>query len=217
MVSLRLLSLSAFVLAAASAASAATVTFDCSKVPNICSNDCYALKCAGKPSTLHRNSAAATDNRNHNACKSPNRCSGNPDDSNSCDEYPYASTSEGGAGAVTRCVPAHENSVQGGTLSSFYTRSNVQQGDAYNVAFTGTSGLQYCGGSCSNSGNEVQRRGMLFNKRQQVTLHAERRFKLENGAEILMFEPIAKRGAFNSLVGQTVHLNDVDVKVVEAL
>jgi len=28
------------------------------------------------------------------------------------DEYPYASSQEGGAGAITRCVPAHENSVQ---------------------------------------------------------------------------------------------------------
>lgn len=36
------------------------------------------------------------------------------DQSNSCDEYPYASSEQGGAGAVTRCVPAHENSVQVG-------------------------------------------------------------------------------------------------------
>ena len=92
----------------------------------------YAIKCQGKPSALHRDSDDATAHRNANACRSPNRCSGNPDTSNSCvsglggdggaderrltlvvqDEYPFASSEEGGAGAVTRCVPAHENSVQ---------------------------------------------------------------------------------------------------------
>lgn len=33
------------------------------------------LQCLGQPTTLHRNSAQATANRNNNACRSPNRCS----------------------------------------------------------------------------------------------------------------------------------------------
>lgn len=125
----------------------------------------YALQCLGKPSTLHRDSSDSAEHRTENACNSPNRCSGNPSDSNSCvslvmhsffystalsrqrqrkqDEYPYASSQEGGAGAVTRCVPSHENSVQGGTLSSFYSRAGIENGDAYQVAFSSTSGLEY--------------------------------------------------------------------------
>lgn len=69
-----------------SLAQAATLTWDCTRVPNICSNDCYAIQCAGKPTTLHRDSANASINRANTACKSPNRCANNPSDSNSCGE-----------------------------------------------------------------------------------------------------------------------------------
>lgn len=66
----------------------------------------------GKTTRLNRDSNDADAHRDANACHSPNRCSGNDSNSNSCDEYPFASARQGGAGAVTRCVPAHENSVQ---------------------------------------------------------------------------------------------------------
>jgi hypothetical protein len=36
-----------------------------------------------------------------------------------CDEYPYASTYEGGDGAWAACIPQAQNSNQGGTLSAF--------------------------------------------------------------------------------------------------
>lgn len=78
------------------------------------------------------------------------------------DEYPYASSREGGTGSVTRCVPATENSRQGGTLSSFYTNNGITDGDAYNVAFTSTSGLQYCSGSCTNTGNQLIRKNLAI-------------------------------------------------------
>jgi hypothetical protein len=38
----------------------------------------------------------------------------------SCDEYPYASTAQGGAGASTAPVPIREQRVQGGELGGFY-------------------------------------------------------------------------------------------------
>ena len=38
----------------------------------------------------------------------------------SCDEYPYASTAQGGAGASTAPVPIREQWVQGGELGRFY-------------------------------------------------------------------------------------------------
>ncbi|KAL9935426.1 hypothetical protein V8E36_005774 [Tilletia maclaganii] len=196
----------------ASFALSATVVFDCTKVPNICSNDCYAIQCKSKPTTLHRDSASATQHRNENACRSPNRCSGNPDDSNSCDEYPYASSAEGGAGAVTRCVPSHENSVQGGTLSSFYTRNSIANGDAYNVGFTSTSGLQYCGGSCTNNGNEVIRRGQ--EPRAGGTQYIPRYFGTAEGHEILMYERIAEPGSLDHLVGTDVWLAHEERSIV---
>jgi len=44
----------------------------------------------------------------------------------SCDEYPFASTYQGGAGASTMPVPGWEQSVQGGVNSSFYQGNNNQ-------------------------------------------------------------------------------------------
>ncbi|UTT90015.1 hypothetical protein NDA17_002177 [Ustilago hordei] len=76
-----------------------------------------------------------TRSPDHPITRSPKRCAGKPADSNSCDEYPYASSQEGGAGSVTRCVASTENSRQAGTLSSFYTNNGVIDRDAYNVSF----------------------------------------------------------------------------------
>lgn len=169
------LTLTSLVVLSIGGVGAATLTWDCTRVPNICSNDCYAILCAGKPTTLHRDSANASANRALTACKSPNRCANNPSDSNSCDEYPYASSQEGGKGSVTRCVPATENSRQGGTLSSFYTSNGITHGDAYNVAFASTHGLQYCSGSCTNTGNQLIQRSTVG------TQYTTRWFKTDEG------------------------------------
>ncbi|KAK0536252.1 hypothetical protein OC835_002092 [Tilletia horrida] len=188
----------------ASSAFAATVVFDCTKVPNICSNDCYAIQCIGKPTTLHRDSENAAYHRTQNACRSPNRCSGNPSDSNSCDEYPFASSAEGGAGAVTRCVPSRENSVQGGTLSSFYTNNGVTNGQAYNVGFSNSRGLQYCGTGCKNTGNQVIRSGEQGQRPGPQFLSRE--FFSNEGHSILMFERSSEPGSLDHLIGSQVWL-----------
>lgn len=198
--------LALFCLSAISAR-AATLTWDCTRVPNICSNDCYAIQCLGRPSTLHRDSADASANRAKTACKSPNRCSGGDSDHNSCgkflfkaftllpssilielfiaDEYPYASSQEGGSSSVTRCVSSTENSRQGGTLSSFYSANDLVDGDAYNVAFTNTGGLQYCGGSCTNTGNEVLSRRASSVADIVGTQHIPKKFVTDSGHELI--------------------------------
>jgi hypothetical protein len=126
-----------------------------------------------------------------------------------------------------------QNSVQGGTLSSFYTKNSIANGDVsllsprtnrytgtrsdcmflhsqgYNVGFTTDGNLQYCDGSCSNSGNEVIRRVP-----QQ---HRQRYFKTANGVEIMMFEPVAEAGRLDSMVGDKVWFDDAQetVEIVE--
>ncbi|KAJ1596064.1 hypothetical protein NDA11_003878 [Ustilago hordei] len=102
-----------------------------------------------------------------------------PADSNSCDEYPYASSQEGGAGSVTRCVASTENSRQAGTLSSFYTNNGVIDRDAYNVAFASTPGLQYCSASCTNTGNQVTKRNLAI-----ATQHIARHFFTDQGHQL---------------------------------
>ncbi|CAO1625746.1 unnamed protein product [Sympodiomycopsis kandeliae] len=188
-------------LGVAALAHAATVSFDGSKVPNIVSNDLYAIQCAGKPSRLNR-SSNGTANRAKTQCHSPNRCSGT--NLPSCDEYPYASSEQSSATSVTRCVPAHENSVQGGVLSAFYNRgSGISDGDAYDVAFYNYDGLEYADGSCDNSGNEVQRRGEIFT-------HKRRIFKTSEGHELLMFENVAQPSSLDYVVGSETYLAHED-------
>lgn len=53
-----------------------------------------------------------------------------------CDEYPFASTSEGGAGAQEMEVPPRENACQGGTLAAKYGVGGIRDGDRFLVVIT---------------------------------------------------------------------------------
>lgn len=53
----------------------------------------------------------------------------------SLDEYPFASSVEGGEGAFVRAVPVGEQNYQGGVLSRFYQLNDIQVGDKYGVRF----------------------------------------------------------------------------------
>ncbi|MBI4492580.1 MAG: hypothetical protein HY690_07285 [Chloroflexi bacterium] len=59
----------------------------------------------------------------------------------SCDEYPFASTYEGGDGSLsalgraasTAPVPVYEQNRQGGAIGSFVVRNNLRDGDKFTV------------------------------------------------------------------------------------
>jgi len=56
----------------------------------------------------------------------------------SCDEFPYASTYQGGLGpppAAQEHVPSTENSGQGGNLGQFYTSNRLLNGDKFYMSF----------------------------------------------------------------------------------
>jgi len=93
---------------------------DCTDYPEICANICYYEHCKGGNLIQHaksgRTEAAACSKR-------PNKCSTGhkgpagayPHTNYQCDEYPLASTTEGGnANSATRCVPQRQNSSAGG-------------------------------------------------------------------------------------------------------
>jgi hypothetical protein len=85
-----------------------------------------AAQAAGKPAVLHRVSPIPRDRR-------PGACRGwrGP---GSCDEYPFASTYEGGPGRSSIAgVPPSEQATQGGDLIGFYTRNRIGDGDAFVV------------------------------------------------------------------------------------
>ncbi|MFI9599962.1 NucA/NucB deoxyribonuclease domain-containing protein [Streptomyces sp. NPDC052043] len=51
----------------------------------------------------------------------------------SCDEYPFASTFEGGVGAQTMGVPLSEQRTQFKDLGSFMASNKIQKGDQFLV------------------------------------------------------------------------------------
>jgi hemoglobin-like flavoprotein len=56
-----------------------------------------------------------------------------PPPGKSCDEFPYASTSQGGAGAARTAVNKTENSSQGGNLVGFYNANRLFYGEKFHV------------------------------------------------------------------------------------
>jgi Deoxyribonuclease NucA/NucB len=113
-----------------------TVTFSRARVPNIAAHISQA-QASGKPSTLTYlgpNSPTQTTNRQAACGSFKASAADTAAGRTSCDEYPFASTSEGGAGASTAAVPVSEQNSQGGTLSSFYTANGLTAGSKFRVA-----------------------------------------------------------------------------------
>ena len=109
-----------------------TIIFPCgpaSTMPNVCKNMQDAIK-KGHPKQLHRitDKKKIRKNRYDSGCTKMVKPPGQ-----SCDEYPFASSQEGGTGAETMLVPLQENNQQGGLLSSFYRSNNIADGDCFNV------------------------------------------------------------------------------------
>jgi hypothetical protein len=49
------------------------------------------------------------------------------------DEYPFASSKEGGRGAWVGHIPPSQQNSQGGILNNFFRRNNIRPGDKYGV------------------------------------------------------------------------------------
>ena len=89
-----------------------------SDMPNIASNIDYAIL-KGAPSQLNRVTSRSQIRKNRRAALRGQTSAGS---GKSLDEYPFASTEQGGNGAFVRSVPAKEQSIQGGKMSQFYKK-----------------------------------------------------------------------------------------------
>lgn len=132
----------AFLIAASQATTvmAQTITFSGANLPCITYNIATALQ-AGRPSQLTRTTNQQTIQQNRQAS-----CGGVYAQTvtqlnqqygatvMSCDEYAFASTTQGGAGNQAMIVPIAENNSQGGQLSAFYNQNNIGNGNNFNVA-----------------------------------------------------------------------------------
>jgi uncharacterized Zn-binding protein involved in type VI secretion len=54
----------------------------------------------------------------------------------SLDEFPFASSTQGGAGASVAAIPTSEQNAQGGKMSSFYQNNNITNGKSFKVQIT---------------------------------------------------------------------------------
>ncbi|XP_028419062.1 uncharacterized protein LOC114544690 isoform X3 [Dendronephthya gigantea] len=108
-----------------------TITFPCSRIPDVCKNMRNAIFSKGKPTTLNRitDPKKIAQNRRNSGCPKLPKVPGK-----NCDEYPFASSRQGGAGAEIMNVPSRENSIQGGLLAGFYRAQKIGDGDCYKVA-----------------------------------------------------------------------------------
>ena len=87
--------------------------WDCTNSLSTCNNACYAVNCKGSPNLLTYDGNAA----NQDPRRAASGCNRTPCSNthyaafgNSCDEYPFASTTQGGTSAILRCVDSSENS-----------------------------------------------------------------------------------------------------------
>ena len=104
------------------------VVLDAEKMPFIATNIATAWD-EGKPGLLTRGGNEVIGANRQAACGAftPAYPAG------SCDEYPFASSVEGGPGARLAEVPKRENSCQGGTLGGQYRSKGIKIGDQYGV------------------------------------------------------------------------------------
>jgi hypothetical protein len=85
----------------------------------------------GHPALLQRTTDDALIRSNRSTACAGFRGPGSPD------EYPFASTLQGGGGARVAGVPIGEQRIQGGLMSSFYQKFGLQEGDWSRVIVTG--------------------------------------------------------------------------------
>ncbi|EAS31585.2 uncharacterized protein CIMG_07064 [Coccidioides immitis RS] len=140
--------------------SAKTFTWNCGNSVGTCNNYCYYAKCrsgAKRSFTYDPNKSNARKRRVASGC-SKNPCGRKSrlpfkKFGRSCDEFPFASTKEGGKGAQLRCVNPHENSSEGGQLRGFYRK--LKPGERYGITIRNYGKARYCARrTCKNDGGQ---------------------------------------------------------------
>ncbi|KFA80958.1 hypothetical protein S40288_11547 [Stachybotrys chartarum IBT 40288] len=161
------------------AAFAQIFDWDCTNAVGPCNNACFATNngLANGVLTYDGDADNAEDRREDVGCGTWRPCgsTGYGAWGDSCDEYPFASTFEGGAGGTLRCVPRNENSSkasflsspsrsrrpnahvfflgQGGSLSNFYR--GLAQGTQFQVVIRNYGNANFCvNPSAPNDGSQ---------------------------------------------------------------
>lgn len=109
------------------------VVLNAAKMPLIGRNIQLAWS-EGKPYILHKDAPGSDQVKRNVVCGAQVFKAQYP--KGSCDEYPFASSVEGGEGARTEEVPLREQNCQGGSLRGAYRKAGVTEGDAFLVVLS---------------------------------------------------------------------------------
>lgn len=155
--------LSFSLLALSSVVTAINFDWNCQNSLAPCNNACFRVNCRGTPLPFnydsdmsHRGPRRTRSGCNRTPCSNTNYGRFG----NSCDEFPFASVTQGGTGATLRCVDGSENSSmytpflktcrshklitvinykgEGGQLGRFYDRLN--NGDQFGIVIRNHAG-----------------------------------------------------------------------------
>ncbi|KAF4987068.1 hypothetical protein FDECE_15622 [Fusarium decemcellulare] len=203
------------------AAAPPDLTFLCNKIPEICSNICWATRCASPKFSLtltyDQPSASIERSRRRTAgCGSNNRCTKRGkgvgrrlpvSKYGSCDEYPFASTRSNGK-QVSRCVPKSQNNSQGGSISAALRRLKRTKRAPFQVRVglgnPGSRGVKWCSNQrCKNDGYQVQE-GKLKKREEEPSFNF---YKTESGMVLATLDDIDPMSNF------THEVDESDLKV----
>lgn len=116
---------------------------DAKKMPYIARN--IHLHWQARPDTAALTKASYKEKENYRAsgCASFVRTVDPPErgKKGSCDEFPFKSTEQGGAGARIEQVPRREQDIQGGVVGGFYRTHKMVDGDGYIVVIVNTASI----------------------------------------------------------------------------
>ncbi|KAH8799394.1 deoxyribonuclease NucA/NucB-domain-containing protein [Xylogone sp. PMI_703] len=149
-------------------------SWDCANTPNGCNNACFSVFCAGRPGLLTRNApgVARTNNRRRSGCANA-PCTFVPwaMPGTVCDEFPFASAVEGGAGAAQRCIPTVESTTQGLLLANYINGARIAVGGTYQVFLQNVNlvASSYCSRlSCLGDGQEFRTLQLRYPRGQET-------------------------------------------------
>ncbi len=114
------------------APSTPVLEFDSADFPNKTKNMKKKMG-KGKRKKLTRQTGRSKIRKNRRAALKGKKKAGT---GKSLDEFPFASSKQGGKGAAVAAIPTSEQNAQGGKLSSFYQKHNLKHGDSYWVKVT---------------------------------------------------------------------------------
>ncbi|KAG6270895.1 hypothetical protein E4U49_005077 [Claviceps purpurea] len=226
-------------------ASPPDITFLCDLMPEICTNMCWAMRCAQPrfPQTLTWDSSALEQdvtlanlkasgcNVLGNRCRDKHGLQGHVGGMFFvCDEYPFFFTresSQAGGQSVSRCVRRTTNKLQGKQLRAMFEPWKQDGLKTHKVQIAlqnpGHAGVNYCFNQpCVNDGFEIQdgmaKPGVGTDRRlgeREAPTPAFRFFKMHSGAIVASMEPLVVGMNFTTSVVRAWRIRRVNDVVLE--